>query len=78
MSDEYGMIPYPKFDEEQKEYTNLIHNSGTMAGIPIAVPDDRFDMVTATLEAMASEQYRSVMQAFYELALKTKYSRDEI
>ena len=78
MKDEYGMIPYPKFDDEQKEYTNLIHNSGTMAGVPIAVSDERFDMVTAALEAMASEQYTSVMPAFYELALKTKYSRDEI
>lgn len=78
MKDEYGMIPYPKFDDEQKEYTNLIHNSGTMAGVPIAVSDERFDMVTAALEALASEQHRSVMPAFYELALKTKYSRDEI
>lgn len=78
MKDEYGMIPYPKFDDKQQEYTNLIHNSGTMAGVPIAVSDERFEMVTAALEAMASEQYRSVMPAFYELALKTKYSRDEI
>ena len=78
MKDEYGMIPYPKFDENQSEYINLIHNSGTTAGVPIAVSDERFDMVTAALEAMASEQYNSVMPSFYELALKTKYSRDEI
>lgn len=78
MNDEYGMIPYPKFDENQAEYTNLIHNSGTIAAIPTMLSEDRFEMVCAVLEAMASEQSVSVLPVFYETALKTKYSRDEI
>lgn len=78
MNDEYGMIPYPKFDENQAEYINLIHNSGTIAAIPTMLSEDRFEMVCAVLEAMASEQSVSVLPVFYETALKTKYSRDEI
>lgn len=78
MKDKYGMIPYPKFDENQSEYLNLIHNSGTVATIPKTLSEDRFEMVCATLEAMASEQSVSVLPVFYETALKTKYSRDEL
>lgn len=78
MKDEYGMIPYPKFDENQKEYRNLIHNSGTVAAAPIALSDERFEMVCAVLEAMAAKQQTTVLPTFYEVALKTKYSRDDL
>lgn len=56
---------------------NLIHNSGTTAAAPIALSDERFSMLCAVLEAMASE-HRSVLPAFFELTLKTKYTRDDI
>ena len=74
MEDDYGIIPYPKLDEDQTEYHNLLHNSSSFVTIPITcknVPE-----VCAVIEAMCSESFRSVVEPFYETAMKTKYSRD--
>lgn len=35
-------------------------------------------MVCAVLEAMAAKQQTTVLPTFYEVALKTKYSRDDL
>jgi hypothetical protein len=35
-------------------------------------------MISAVLEATAAENYRKVTPAYYEIALKTKYVRDDI
>lgn len=74
MEDDYGIIPYPKLDENQEEYENLLHNSSNYVTIPITC--EHPDEVGAVIEAMCAESYRSVVEVFYETALKTKYSRD--
>ena len=43
--------------------------------IPKTVSDT--EKISIIIEALAAESYRSVMPAFYEVSLKTKYSRDE-
>ena len=74
MTDNYGIIPYPMLDEAQGEYTNLIHGSNNYATVPITckTPDES----GAVIEAMCAESYRTVVEPFYETALKMKYSRD--
>ena len=74
MEADYGIIPYPMLDEEQGEYTNLIHNSSDYFTIPMTCPNA--DEIGAVLEALCAEGYRSVIEPFYDTALKTKYSRD--
>ncbi len=74
MEDEYGLIPYPKLNEEQENYTNFIHNSSYYYTIPITCKNA--DEAGAVLEAMCSESYRSVIELFFETALKAKYSHD--
>ena len=74
MEAEYGVIPYPKLDENQAEYTTFIHNSTGMFSIPITNKNP--DAACATLEAMCSEAYRSVIEVYFEIALKGKYSSD--
>ena len=76
MEDNYGIIPYPMLDEEQGEYTNLIHNSSDYATIPVTCPNP--DEIGAVLEALCAESYRTVVEPFYESALKMKYSRDAL
>jgi len=44
-------------------------------GIPLSAKDP--DMVSAVLEALASESYYSVTPALFETALKVKYTRDD-
>ena len=77
MASLYGIVPIPKLDETQESYHSYAHDTMTAYGIPLTVVDDELEMVGAFMEALASESYRTVTPAYYELALKTKYVSDE-
>lgn len=75
MDVDYGILPYPKFDEVQERYlVNSVDNYSVLC-IPKTAADT--DMIGLITEALSAESYRSVMPAFYEVALQTKYTRDE-
>ena len=76
MTDDYGIIPYPTL-EEGDEYVSYIQSSSTCVAVPYAVDSERFDRVCAVLEALSAQAYRTVTMKFYELALKSKYVRDD-
>jgi hypothetical protein len=78
MTSLYGIVPVPKLDENQDSYYSYAHDTMTAYGIPLTVIGDELEMVGAFLEAMASESYRTVTPAYYELALKTKYVSDDL
>lgn len=75
MEDDFKIIPIPKFDENQDHYNTRIHDSVTLFGVPITAVENA-DAISATLEAMASESYKEVSPAYYEIALKVKFTRD--
>ena len=72
----YGIIPIPKYDESQENYATLWGNPFSL----YAIPKDSVtpDMAGAVLECMASESYRKISPALYEVALKLKYSQDDV
>ncbi|MBQ7321618.1 MAG: extracellular solute-binding protein [Clostridia bacterium] len=72
----YGIIPIPKYDESQENYATLLGNPFSL----YAIPKDSVtpDMAGAVLECMASESYRKISPALYEVALKLKYSQDDV
>ena len=74
MEDDYGIIPMPKLDEAQESYTSYCHDASSAFGIPTTESDP--NTAAAVLEAMAAETYRVVTPAYFETALKGKYSRD--
>ncbi|MBQ3176349.1 MAG: hypothetical protein IJB52_00870 [Clostridia bacterium] len=74
MESQYGILPCPKYDEMQERYLSLIHDCGTMFVVPASCKD--VDFSCTILEAIASESYRIVTPAYYEIALKTKYISD--
>ena len=76
MKDDFGFLPYPKFDEEQEAYKNLVHDANMLGAISVA--SQNLDIVGAVLEALSAETYRYVTPAWYETALKVKYSRDDL
>ena len=82
MEDDYGIIPYPLWDESQENYKSLIHNGAATICVPYTAVTGGYDrleyIICPTLEAMAIEAYRSVTENFYELALKSSYTRDDI
>ena len=73
MDDDFGILPYPLMSEEQKEYLTYVQ-AVTVWCMPVTAKDT--DMNGAVLEALAAENYRSVIPAYFETAMKVKYSRD--
>ena len=79
MQSDYGILPYPKYDEAQAEYRTFMANGTVLVGIPRTVSEDRMlEEVSAVVECLASESYRYVSVAFFETALKGVYSRDDM
>ena len=75
MKDNFGIIPIPKLNEDQSTYSSYTHNGSSVFAIPVTCQTP--DRSAAFLEAMCAESYRSVVPAYYETAIKVKYSRDE-
>ncbi len=73
---EYGVIPMPKYDENQKNYQTLLHDQFSVVTIPTTVTNERLDMVSAVVEAMASASYKLVRPVYYEETLRTKIAQD--
>ena len=76
MTDKYGVVPMPKFDEQQASYQTYLHDQYTVLSILTTVKEERQDEISATLEALASESYRLVRPAYYETTLRTKIAQD--
>ena len=76
MTDKYGVVPMPKFDEHQTSYQTYLHDQFSVLSILTTVKEDRMDAVSATLEALASASYRLVRPAYYETTLRTKIAQD--
>lgn len=74
MADDYYLIPVAKLDEDQEHYNTMLHDSVTLFGIPVT--NKKVDATSAALEAMASGSAKLVTPAYYDNALKVKYSRD--
>ena len=70
---DFGIIPYPKWDENQKNYCSRIEGC-ELFGIPLTSADT--EMASVILEAMACESLKNVVPAYYDTALKVKYTRD--
>lgn len=69
----YGIVPYPMLDEEQGTY--LSGYTDRFMVIPHTCTDT--DYVGTILEAMSAEGYRQVLPAYYETALKGRYTHDD-
>jgi len=78
MESDYGIVPYPMLDEDQDDYMTLVHNGSTMFTVPITIPADKAAIIGAVLEDMAYHAYRLMTPAYFEVAMKEKYSRDAI
>lgn len=74
MTDDYGVLPTPKLDTDQKNYYTYSYDTYTSFAIPGTNPDP--DCAGAVLEALSSYAYRDTMPAYLDTALKGKYMSD--
>ena len=70
----WGLLPYPKFDETQNSYNSVLQRV-CHALIPVTAPD--LAKSGALLEAISSETYRSLVPEYCEVSLKVRYSPDD-
>ena len=75
MTSEYGVIPYPKYDEAQSDYYTIARNTYSSFTVPKTC--QKQEAVGALMEALASQNYRSTSRTYFETALKVKYSHDD-
>lgn len=72
---EYGILPYPKLDETQKEYRTMVDGNHAVLAVPKTVQDTEFAGIMT--EALNAESHKLVIPAYYEIALKKKYTYDD-
>lgn len=73
---DFGLISWPKYDENQKEFYNHVHSTaGKIVCIPLTQPDLEF--AGAVIEAFTAKSRYTVTSAYYDVALTYKYMRDE-
>ena len=74
MNDDFGVLPEFKWDENQ-DYKTTTHDGISLFCVPVT--NEHFEATCAAMEALAEEGYYSVKPAFYEVALQSKFARDE-
>ena len=76
METDFGIIPPPKYDESQSGYYPSVEVGCTSSvAIPVTVPDkERTGIIT---EALCAESQYTLLPAYYDISLKTKFARDD-
>jgi len=76
MEIDFGVVPFPKLDTAQQDYFSTVGSwhSGFIC-VPIGQEDPA--RTGAILEALAAESMYTLLPAYYDIALKGKYVRDE-
>lgn len=74
MEADFGILPYPKYNEAQEEYICSILRRFTVASIPTTASDP--DQASLVLEALSCIGYNEIVPTYFNVALKDKYTRD--
>jgi hypothetical protein len=75
MTDEYGIIPVPKYSVSESSYRTLLTDALTVFGISYF--SEHAAASAAVLEALCAEHSRTVKTEYYDKTLKYGYTRDD-
>jgi hypothetical protein len=64
----------PKYDEFQQSYHTYVAVSAPLLIVPVNHPDT--EMASIVLEALAAEGHRTIMPAYYLVAIEHQFTRD--
>jgi hypothetical protein len=75
MESNYGVLPVPKYSEDQNRYYTLVwQHYDSIIGVPKSCGDT--EMVSAIVEALSAESFYTVYPMFYETVLLGSSARD--
>ena len=69
----YGILPMPKYDAEQKNYHTALSMVYSMFSVPIDAKDP--DMSAAVMEALGCNGYLHLTPYIFETCMKSRYSQ---
>jgi len=73
---DYGVIPFPKYDEVQEDYYTFADCFGSVLfGVPLV--SAKTDMTGFMLEVLSGYSTDTTLEAYYELSCKVKHVYDE-
>lgn len=72
----YGIVPTPKYNEDQTDYITVMGNPFTLYGVGNGCDDP--SRATAVIECWASEAYRRTTPAIFEVNMKLRYAKDDV
>ena len=75
MTDDYGIVPMPKYDTNQKEYLSFVN--GASPFVMIVNTESNPEYVGTILEAMARYNYENVSTKMFEIITKLQNVRDQ-
>lgn len=75
MESDYGIIPFPKYDEAQENYRTGFCDDMSSVFVPKTVQDT--DMTGNIMEALCILGRQDIVPKYYEITLKNKYFSDE-
>lgn len=73
MDADFGILPFPKYDEEQVKYYSRVAD-GWINCVPVTAQDT--ERTSIIMEALAVESKNVTVPAYMETALRTKFTRD--
>ncbi|MBQ2707004.1 MAG: hypothetical protein IJF67_01965 [Clostridia bacterium] len=76
MADDFGFIPAPKFDKNQKEYYANMANS-ELVTLPRSFDKARLDNIGMILEALSFYTQQEIIPVYKEVLVEGKLTRDE-
>ena len=50
----------------------------SVVGVPVTLPADEYEFMGIVTEVLNAESYKTVTPAFYDIALKNKYTEDPV
>ncbi|NLE13782.1 MAG: extracellular solute-binding protein [Clostridiales bacterium] len=74
MDEDFGIIPWPKFDETIDKYYANVDAGCNLFIVPVTNADP--EQASVILEALCYEGYLTVLPTYYDVVLTTKFTRD--
>jgi hypothetical protein len=75
MTADFGLLPHPKYDENQSQYLTFMIDTVPAFGIPVTAKDP--ERTGRFMEAMTGVSAETIIPAYYNISLQGKFTRDE-
>lgn len=77
MEDDYGILPEPKYDETQAEYSTGLNDHVPMIIVPVNIAEADMPFVGKMIEAMGAYNFDNVTPVMYDVIAGSRNVRDE-